>query len=171
MLSPRSSSWSRKLEALCCQLGPSAWGPSDQWVLYTLSPDLGYPLNPELYEENVSLTESPERKQCQTWQWGSEKKIVVPKVRLGRCWVNKIQLSPSRDVFTFQNWAVTAGLRNECSERRNPAFWSIIFYVTFFQLSQLTLHWGTCPLPACTSGWHEENIILYESPLLLPFML
>lgn len=52
---------------LCCQLGPSAQGPSGPWALHTLSPGLECLVHPELYVGSVSLTELQRWRQCQTW--------------------------------------------------------------------------------------------------------
>lgn len=152
MLFPKSSRWSPKLEALCCRLRPSAQGPSDQWVLYTLSPGLGYPLSPELL---VSLTQQEGNAVRQ------DRGALRRKSGIGGCQMNKIQLSPSMDVSLSR---IELSLLDS---RANAVREEILHFKVLsslrnraFQLSQPVLPWGTCTLPGCSSGWHRK-ILFY----------
>ena len=156
-----SSSWSHRLEALHCQLGPSARGPSDWWVLHILSSGLGYPLIRELYEVNVNFTEWPalRRKSWSHKGW----------------WVDagwtKYNFHPLR-MFSFSKTELSLVDSGTNAVREEVLRFEVLYSLrNIYRLSQLTFHWGTCPLPGCSSGWHKKNIILYESPLLLPFKL
>lgn len=81
--------------------------------------------------------------------------------------MNEVSCSSGTRVFTFQHWTqcLSVRLRNEHIKRRGTHS-----LCSTFQWSWLTWHSDSFPLPDCSSGWHEEKIIL-SKPLHLPFVL
>lgn len=81
--------------------------------------------------------------------------------------MNEVSCSSGTRVFTFQHWTqrLSVRLRKEHLKRRGTHS-----LCSTFQWSWLTWHSDSFPLPDCSSGWHEEKIIL-SKPLHLPFVL
>ena len=107
-----------------------------------------------------------ESRESQGWKlsgMGSEKKLVVLGVGTGDCGVNRMSRSPTTSVFTFQDRdsaAVTVRLRNEHSERRTFAFWSLLFSVWYCSSGLTGVALWHLSAARLSSGWHQKKILL-----------